>query len=101
MSGLRCIAMHDRNLRAVSHCRSGFLLKNINCIWCYPSKTHGLGEAEVVRDDRSLEAGRAGSALARSSPALVFPCQEMGSGLSGAGQGHSRALPGFVPRLDV
>lgn len=55
----------------------------------------------MVRDDRSLEAGRAGSALARSSPALVFPCQEMGSGLSGAGQGHSRALPGFVPCLDV
>lgn len=66
MSGLRCIAMHDRNLRAVSHCKSGFLLKNINCIWCYPSKTHVLGEAVVVCDDHLLQV--------RRNRLSFFPC---------------------------
>lgn len=40
MSGLRCLAVHDSNLQAISHCRNGFSLKKYSGIGCYPSRIH-------------------------------------------------------------
>lgn len=74
MSGLSCIAMRDRNLGAVSHCKSGFLLRNINGIWCYPSRTHVLEEAAVGCSNRALGAQRNGLCFfARPAALLRWP----------------------------